>query len=117
MSDLVNQKIQDVKHMLLLGDYPPQHWVSDIIVAYERLLDQLEAKDKEAENYFIATTAAGKVIDKLKASNALLREVAAVAEMVIENSYYGHDDCNLDVRDRDKLVAVLAKLEVKGECK
>ena len=30
-------KLEDVKHMLLLGDYPPQHWVSDIIADYEQL--------------------------------------------------------------------------------
>ena len=29
-------KLEDVKHMLLIGDYPPQNWVSDVIAELER---------------------------------------------------------------------------------
>ena len=50
----------------------------------------------------------------LKESNKVLVETI---KHVVTNSYYGHDEANLDVRDRDKLEEVLRanEQEVKDE--
>lgn len=52
----MSDKLEDVKHMLLLGDYPPQHWVSDIIADYEQLQKD-KAELVKAAKYAVHTYA------------------------------------------------------------